>query len=62
MSNEPYDDDEFGDEDFKDFAPEPWVIEAGLMVVVNGEPRFTQKGLSALRAMLEEDKSSKKPN
>lgn len=62
MNNEHLEDDELSEEDLKDFAPSQWALDAGLMVVVNGETRITQKGLAALRAMLEAEKSGGKPN
>ena len=60
--NNDVDDGEISEEDLKDFAPSQWALDAGLMVVVNGEARITPKGLSALRAMLEAEKSGGKPN
>lgn len=44
---------EMSDEEIRSFAPTPWALKEGLMVVVNGEPRFTPKGMVAIRALME---------
>ena len=62
MNNKHLEDDELSEDDLKDFTPSQWALDAGLMVVVNGETRITAKGLSALRATQEAEKSGGKPN